>query len=213
MPALLLNSVSALLAFSGLLYEFVFAQSLSIWLGNSAKQYAWTIGIFLAAMGVAAQLSERVLKVERALLWTQSLLAFLIPALYLALWRIFPFVSSSAMAILALFTVVLIGFLTGFELPLLLRWPNAPEGLHLLAADYLGMLVAALAFPLLLLPYFGVVATLLLAALGNALVLSFLSRRGWQRAVWIWPFVLMFLFFHEEGIRTWLAQIYLARAL
>jgi spermidine synthase len=212
MPALLLNSISALLAFSGLLYEFVFAQSLSIWLGNSAKQYAWTIGIFLAAMGVAAQISERVQKIDRALLWTQGTLAFFIPVLYLGLWRIFPFVSSTTMAALAIFTVVLIGFLTGFELPLLLRWPNAPEGLHLLAADYLGMLLAALVFPLVLLPYFGVVATLLLAALGNSLALSFLCRRR-LKVVWLWPFVLVFLFFHEEGIRTWLAQIYLGRAL
>lgn len=181
-------------------------------MGNSAKQYAWTIGIFLAAMGVAAQVSERVRKVDRTLLWTQTALAFLIPAVYLGLWRIFPFASSAAMTILALFTVILIGFLTGFELPLLLRWPNAPEGLHLLAADYLGMLVAALIFPLVLLPYFGVVATLLLAALGNALVLSLLSR-GRLKVVWVWPFVLIFLFFYEEGIRIWLAQSYLGRAL
>ncbi len=84
-------------------------------------------------------------------------------------------------AVLPAYLPVLVGILTitgtlvGMEIPILIRILRSQEALRLtvsnvLALDYLGALIASLAFPLLLVPYLGLLRTSFLFGLTNVAV-------------------------------------------
>lgn len=195
---------SAVLGFCGLIYEFVFAQSLSVLFGHSVVQYSLTIGLFILGMGAGAHLAES-LKDARLSLWrAQVLISLLAPFGGVTLW----WVAISGWDLLARFVaygfILLVGALTGVELPLLLRLKGDRSSGLVLGADYLGMLAACVMFPLLLLPSVGVFATLFAAALLNSLVLLVLLPR---RVLWtgLIPAVLSLFLYLEPSLRDWLS--------
>ncbi len=120
-------------------------------------QFSLVIGLYLSAMGCGAWLSrrietrlaERFLEVELAVALVGGCSA---PVLFLAFAHVANF------QILLLVTVFAIGTLVGLEIPLLM---NLLEGRitfrdlvsRVLTFDYIGALVAALLFPLLLVPW------------------------------------------------------------
>src|SRR5262245_947761 len=70
---------AAILGFTGVLYELVLAQTLSVLFGQSVVQYSVTIGLFLAGMGAGAHVSESWSE-PRVRLWrVQMGLALLVP--------------------------------------------------------------------------------------------------------------------------------------
>ena len=152
-----------------MMYELALAQLLASLLGNTVLRYATTIGVYVAAMGFGAiffkpdkresdlRLFYRA-EVALTVLGLIAPIAFILVYYFLAIS-----VPSSAQSILVLlFThaiIVMIGFLSGFELPilssLLERDPDYGSS-HVLAFDYMGMFLASLLFPLYLFPKFGV---------------------------------------------------------
>lgn len=198
---------SAILAFCGLVYEFVFAQTLSILLGNSIVQYSLTIGVFMAAMGCGSLFWGEREDAGAILLSLQIALCILAPLFFLALWILPPGYSVSYLFVAG------VGLITGAELPLLMRLAGERDRLKVVAADYVGMLAACLMFPLLLLPEFGLFKTLFLAALLNAgVALSFWSRgkTGLRAAMVTWPLVLIVLLLKENVLREFLSQIFIS---
>ncbi len=172
---IILLTATFLLAACSLTYELLIAQVISVFAGNTVVWYSLTIGIFLVAMGIGAILVGPILqrfKTKVALFWTElalCLLGALSPyLLHIAalsvLWQTKAddwVASGSPFFIPAIGIIFTIGFLTGIELPLLMqhaRECNATikqiSSTKLLAADYFGSLVGALAFSLLLWPNF-----------------------------------------------------------
>ncbi len=139
-----------------MIYELSFAQLLSAVLGGTLLQYSITIGLFTFSLGLAALVQEKIASSLRALFFLQLATAFfaLLGHLYLeALFRAGPL--SGIFYLAAYAPVILIGLITGLELPLLLKKTKAASGSILIAWDYFGMFMATVLFPLLLLPYFG----------------------------------------------------------
>lgn len=169
---------TVIIAWSGMLYELVLAQTLAAVFGGTILQYSITIGVFMASLGAgalavmarpAAHLWRRLLRVE----FVMAIVGAGGPALILALHQIHDL--GFVIQVLCYSVIALVGFCSGFELPLLMRL-GSQAGLSsgvVLMADYFGMLLAAVLFPLLLLPKLGVFGTSLLAsALNFAVVLS-----------------------------------------
>lgn len=196
---------SALLGFCGVVYEFVLAQSLSILFGNSVVQYSLTIGIFIAGMGLGSHLAERFLNPRLAIWRSQAALSLFAPSASLGFWWLAVAGHSEVARAMAYTSILAIGFLTGFELPLLLKLRNTFASGTVLAADYLGMLSACLLFPLFLLPELGVFKTLFLTALINSLVMISLWPRQVQWQV-LCPLGLLGMVYLEPWIRTVLSQ-------
>ncbi len=162
------------IAACGLVYELLAGTVASYLVGDSIFQFSTVIGVYLFAMGVGSWLSrfvgERVagcfIEVELAVALVGG---FSTPILFLsnAYLSYFPFV---------LYTVVfLIGTLVGLEIPLLMRLLKDNLDFkdlvsRVLAFDYLGALVASLAFPLLLMRFLGPMLTSLGIGLLNAAV-------------------------------------------
>ena len=154
---------------AGLVLELLLVTQASYLSGDATLATGVVVGTFLAAMGLGAWLSqflaqrgpliERLLK---TLVWVELALAPLCLLGPLALYLLF-WLDGSLWLGTTVFTV-LVGVLAGMELPLITRLLESQQELRralarVLALDYLGSLVGALLFPLVLLPLLGLLPT------------------------------------------------------
>jgi len=163
-----------IIATCGLVYELVAGTLASYVLGDSITQFSTIIGVYLFSMGVGSWLSKYI---EGPLLrWfiQIELLVGLIGGFSSAiLFLTFPIASSFRIILYAL--VFLTGLLVGLEIPLLLRiLKDKVEFKDLVSRvftfDYVGALLASLIFPLLLVPYMGLIRTSLFFGMMNTAV-------------------------------------------
>lgn len=166
--------VTIITACASILYELLLAQSLSTTMGNTALRYNTTIGIYIASMGFGALLYNKIVKRDVLeefirLEIVLSLIGCMAPIFVLVFDYFFnrmsgvfqiSFFSSTIQAPLFIsnhLLIIIIGFLSGLELPLLIDMGkkfDKSRGNFVLAFDYLGTLVGALIFPLIILPMF-----------------------------------------------------------
>lgn len=190
-------------------YELIVGTLSSYLLGNSVTQFSLSIGLFLFAMGIGAVLSRHIQSNE--IRW------FIVVEIVIGVFGGF-----SATILYAVFSVteiyyytvmvgliLAIGVCIGLEVPLLTRIVATRTELSkaladVLSVDYLGSLVAALAFPLFLLPVLGVTQTAFLMGMFNLVVAAailyvfqgHLSRRNVRQ---LWGSVLFFLVAMSAG--------------
>lgn len=158
----------------GLAYELVMSTAAAYFLGDTVTQFSVTIGIFLSALGLGAALSRRIKKnlltifvlIEIAVAFIGGLSAAVIYVAYG--W-------TEATRSVTIVLPVIVGVLVGLEIPILTRLlaPQAKLRVvlsNVLSFDYFGGLLAALAYPLLLLPGAGVVRSALVFGTLNAVV-------------------------------------------
>ncbi len=190
---------AAAVAFASLVYEFLLAQALAAVFGGSVLRYNLTIALFVASLGAGALLAARS-PVERAasrLLATElalTALGLLGPILVLAVdWLARQTAAGPAdlLRILAYSPVILIGVVSGLELPLLMQLGDAERGtggLTVLGVDYLGMCLGTIVFPVLIMPRFGLFVGSYATALLNLLVAAFcfvLYRAELRARIWL----------------------------
>ncbi len=167
----------------GLVYELAAGALASYLLGDSVLQFSTVIGTYLFAMGVGSWLSRHVerelvaqfLRIELAV----GLIGGLMPAALFTAHSVLPAGGSGSFRVLLYLLVLLVGILVGLEIPLVMRilkrhfrerYALKDLVAQVLTFDYLGALVVAVAFPLLLLPQLGLVRTGVLFGLLNAAV-------------------------------------------
>ncbi|MBI1916262.1 MAG: polyamine aminopropyltransferase [Planctomycetes bacterium] len=163
-----------IIATCGLVYELLAGTAASYLLGDTVFQFSTVIGVYLFAMGVGSWLSRFIdkqlawvfVEVELAVALLGGLASpiFFLGHAYLSFFQV------------VLYAVVfLIGTLVGLEIPLLMRILEGTIEFkdlvsRVLAFDYVGALIASLAFPMLLLPSLGIMRTSLAIGIVNALV-------------------------------------------
>lgn len=157
-----------------LVYELLISTTASYFLGDSVKQFSVTIGLYLASMGVGSYVSRFIkTKLLRSFVAVEILLGLVgglaVPILYLA------YAYGVAFWPVVVGLIVIIGALTGLEIPLLTRIMDREETLdvnlaNILSFDYLGALLATLAFPFVLLPVLGTFRASLVLGLFNLVV-------------------------------------------
>ena len=165
-----------------LVYELLISTTSSYFLGDSVKQFSLVIGIYMAAMGLGAYLSK--FMSDNLLEWfvkVEILLGLIggisVPVLYF----VFDKISGGEYQFIMLVLTFLIGVLTGFEIPLLVRilktyYPLKSNLAYVLSLDYVGALIATLLFPFLLLPFVGTFRTSLIFGLINVFLGFFVYR-------------------------------------
>ena len=169
-PVLYINVL--IIAACGLIYELLAATVASYVLGDSVTQFSLIIGLYLSALGVGAWLSQflerdlaaRFIDVELAVALIGGLSA---PLLFLGFSRLEWF---QLFLYLIVFTI---GVLSGLELPILMRILKEHLDFkdlvsRVLSLDYIGSLVAAVLFPMFLVPRLGLIRTSILFGLMNA---------------------------------------------
>ncbi|MFH2204069.1 MAG: methyltransferase domain-containing protein [Elusimicrobiota bacterium] len=194
--------ITGVVSFCSLVYEMSIAACFVSLTGDDILWHSLTIGIYLAALGIGAAACPKTkdketwslfLRVETALaligaLSVSGILAFeTLYRVYFQFIRDFesPASVSWYAATLALchgWTFV-IGFLSGCEIPLMLRAAETAPGRpraemnHILGVNYLGALAGTLAFGFILLPLLDVTGPCLAAAALNLAVCVYLLQR------------------------------------
>ena len=171
----------------GLIYELLAGTIASYLLGDSVTQFSTVIGAYLFAMGIGSFLSRYVRHDEIGVfIRVEVLIAILGGWSAAALFLLFPLIDDFRLLLYGL--VLAIGTLVGIEIPLLIRILKSRFALrelvsNVLTYDYVGALIASLLFPLVLVPWLGMIRTGLVFGLANVLVavLLLLMLRGQRR--------------------------------
>ncbi|MEO9968514.1 MAG: polyamine aminopropyltransferase [Hyphomonadaceae bacterium] len=172
-----------IVALCGIVYELIIGTVSSYLLGNSVYQFSLTIGFFMFAMGVGSHLSRYVeTRLLETFIYVEMVLALVGGLCSVSLFMLFPFAPWLYTAAMFGFIFV-IGGLVGIEIPLLMRILSEHHGTRksiadVLSLDYIGALFGSVAFPLLLLPSLGLIASSFAIGLINVFV-AFLN------AVWL----------------------------
>jgi spermidine synthase len=165
----------------GLIYELIAGTLASYLLGDSVTQFSTIIGTYLFAMGIGSYLSKYVksdlltwfIRIE---LLVGMVGGFSAGLLFIAFEHVVYF------RVLLYAIVVTTGTLVGLEIPLLMRiLKDKIEFTDLVSRiftfDYIGALFASLLFPLLFIPYFGLLRTSFFFGFLNVVVAWIVARR------------------------------------
>lgn len=165
-----------LVGMCSIVYELLISTASSYFLGNSVKQFSLIIGFYMAAMGIGAYFSKwfkdnliyHFIIIELVL---GLIGAFAVPLCYTYFW----FADYAGFNIFVFFLISAIGILTGLEVPLITRVLEGDYALkenisNILTFDYLGALIATIAFPFILVPFVGIYKSSLLFGLLNIAV-------------------------------------------
>ncbi|MEM8850171.1 MAG: polyamine aminopropyltransferase [Pseudomonadota bacterium] len=168
-----LLATTLVVAVAGLIYELIAATVSSYLLGDSVRQFSFVIGVFLSAMGVGAWVSRFVHDPVVGFVRAQVGLG-LIGGLA-ALATFYAYATVEVVALPLYTALIAVGVLSGMEIPLLARiLKEIGAGRfrfeNVLSFDYLGALVASLAFPILIVPQLGLIAGGLVFGLLNLAV-------------------------------------------
>lgn len=227
----ILYILTIIVAMGSILYELLLAQSLSTIMGNTALRYNVTIGIYIASMGFGAifykhivnskKLVTDLLKVELLLTVVGGLAPILVLmfdyyANKVAIGAGIGFYSSTIQVPIFIFNhflIFLVGFISGLELPLLINIGKnlmPSKNNYVLAFDYLGTLIGAILFPLLLLPNFNLFMIGFLVSLLNVVVSVIVAiRLEKQDRKWIFIsigilLVWLFLLLNNQSVSNYI---------
>lgn len=227
-------TLTTIVAMCSLLYELLLAQTLSTIMGDTTLRYSITIGLYIAAMGLGAMTYEKLRPKdkEKGLITIELILATvggLSPILVLAFDSIFqklslngtlPYYSTLSQICLWTFNhmmIAIIGVISGWELPLLMEIGEeklSGLGGKVLAFDYLGSLLGAVLFPILLVPFFNlfhlgfIVAFLnLLVALALCIRLKGQALRQMGVALALGTSTVVALINHSD-LKTWIVNTF-----
>jgi spermidine synthase len=163
------------LAFCSIAYELLLGQILSAFLGNTVLRYSVTIGLYMLSMGIGSfAVRDRILAKPIISLQVVELALSLIGGFSLISLFVLDFagVSETIFSVTAHALIIVIGFLTGLEIPLLIAVRNAAKpdsDSKVLGMDYIGACVGALVFAFVLYPHTGLIQSAFLIALLNSI--------------------------------------------
>lgn len=184
----------------GLVYELIAGTVASYLLGDSITQFSTVIGVYLFSMGIGSYLSRYVEKnIAFTFVQVELLIGLVGGCSATLLFLLFNHIDNFRIALYSL--VSIIGILVGLEIPLLMRilqdrldFKNLVS--QVFTFDYVGALLASLLFPLLLVPYLGLIRTAFLFGLCNlgvALwsIALFQDQLPWQKSLKSTAYVLI----------------------
>lgn len=179
-PGIFLLAAVFVIAICGLVYELVAAALSSYLLGSSITHFSLVIGVFLTAMGLGSYLTRFVQRnlvdvfvgVQIGIGLSGGLSAAVLLLTFATLQTYLPVLVA---------VLLVIGSLVGMEIPILIRILQSRDALRLtvanvLALDYLGALFASCAFPIVLVPYLGLLRTSFIFGLINVAVAAVALR-------------------------------------
>ncbi|WP_028783449.1 polyamine aminopropyltransferase [Thalassobacillus devorans] len=178
---------SGIVSICGIIFEVLFGALGSYILGDGVKQYTLTISLFLTGMGIGASLSERVMKrLIIAFIWIEFMVALIGGFSSFMMFGMTSFAPDGTDALFLYSVTLVVGALTGLELPILIRKAN-DIGVELnrstarvLFSDYAGGLIGGLLFVFLLRPHLGMVKSAFFVGVINlsvALAVLYLFRK------------------------------------
>jgi spermidine synthase len=197
-PTSLIFVYAIILAFCSIIYELLFANTLSIITGNYILWHSLIIGGYIGGLGLGAHRAEKSPKNKETLLKAELTLSlfggisvlliyflhsvyfvndffnYLGSDFYSTMYFQNNFYLKTCFFLAVEILVIFIGFLSGFEIPILMKLREEELGREqsniVLGASYLGTLVGSICFAVFLLPKFGIIKTSVIIACLNLIV-------------------------------------------
>ncbi|QBP43092.1 polyamine aminopropyltransferase [Paenisporosarcina antarctica] len=165
---------SGIVSICGIIFEVLFGAAGSYILGDGVKQYTIIISLFLTGMGIGASISEHVTKnLIISFIWIEFAIGLIGGFSTFLFFGVTAFLPDGTDAIFLYSITLIIGGLTGVELPILIRKANeigvtlSKSTARVLFSDYAGGLIGGLLFAFYLRPEFGLVKTAFMVGLIN----------------------------------------------
>ena len=213
---------TAVFAFSSLIYELVFSTLFSFIFGNTIEMYSLVIGFYLFALGIGSFLFSFFPKNKEKTLINYLMfveLAIIIVSIlgFLVVIANYGLISDFLVKLIGFFFVIVIGILSGIELPLLneiYEKTKKERGFSkVLSVDYFGSLIAGVSFPLILYPNLGIFGTLIFTLSLNMimtllLVSVFLEKEKIRKIILLFLFlILFFLLLQYKKVQFYLIKV------
>ncbi|PID87430.1 spermidine synthase [Candidatus Gracilibacteria bacterium] len=153
-----------IIAICGILYQLLIGTMSSYLIGDSVRQFSFTIGFFMSGMGIGAYFTRFLEKNALYNFVRIELLLSIIGAssvIILKLAYIYLSMNHLSFQFIYFFLTIFIGSLVGVEIPMIaalykeLKIKTKSVISDIFTFDYIGGLLSALLFPLVLLPYLG----------------------------------------------------------
>ncbi|WP_093136282.1 polyamine aminopropyltransferase [Salinibacillus kushneri] len=155
---------SGIVSICGIIFEVIFGALGSYILGDGVKQYTLTISLFLTGMGIGASLSEKVTtNLIISFVWIEFMVAIFGGFSSFTMFGVTAFLPAGTESLYLYMITLIVGGLTGVELPVLIRKANNlgvtlnKSTARVLFSDYAGGLIGGLLFVFLLRPELGMV--------------------------------------------------------
>ncbi len=167
--------ITCILAFCSMVYELTLAQALSAFLENTILRYSVTIGLYMFSMGIGSLLAEGKITQKPVLnLLRMEILLTVFGGLSVVFLFALSYLNPSRLIFncFAHGLIILIGVLTGFEIPLLIVIANKERDNSenvILAWDYVGAFLGTVIFAFYFYPYLGLVQTSFFIGVLNAI--------------------------------------------
>lgn len=173
---------SGIVSICGIVFQVLYGAAGSYLFGDSVLYYCITIGLFLMAMGIGAAVSERLKNwLVTRFVQAEFLIAIIGGFSVFGLFFFSSFFDQGTAQVYLYIVISLTGFLTGLELPILIRRVQeiradiSKSTARVLFFDYAGSLIGSIGFALLLRPALGLIKTAFLVAAINAVIALFLT--------------------------------------
>jgi spermidine synthase len=216
MPVLLLFAVFVI-ATCGLIYELIAGTLASYLLGDSVTQFSTIIGVYLFSMGVGSYFSKYIEKDLLAWFVRIEIMVGLVGGTSSSiLFLVFDKVASFRIILYLL--IGLTGILVGLEIPLLMRVLERSKFefkeivSKVFTFDYIGALLASVLFPLIFVPYMGLIRTSFFFGIFNTIVALVVcykfadelkQKLSLKTSAWAVLILLLIGFILSENIMSW----------
>ncbi|GAA0484214.1 polyamine aminopropyltransferase [Salinibacillus aidingensis] len=193
---------SGIVSICGIIFEVIFGALGSYIIGDGVKQYTLTISLFLTGMGIGASLSERLNKnLILSFVWIEFMVAVFGGFSSFTMFGVTAFLPNGTESLYLYLITLIVGGLTGVELPVLIRKANQlgvtlnKSTARVLFSDYAGGLIGGLLFVFWLRPGLGMVKSAFFVGcinLGVALYILWIFRneiKGWKKHGFVGVFI------------------------
>ncbi len=181
---IMIYAITFVLAFCSIIYELLLGQALSAFLGNTVLRFSVTIGLYMMSLGIGSMIAEGrfVKRPVTSLLRVEMLLTLMGGGSVVFLFFVNAMgVPPLVLSLIAHSLIIVIGILSGFEIPLLISLKNYEAKNRdnaIIGINYLGAFLGTMVFAFVLYPYVGLVPTAFTVAFLNATVGVFLLTQA-----------------------------------
>jgi spermidine synthase len=219
--------ITFFVAFCTIIYELVYSQLLTIVFGGTVLRYSITIGLFLFSLGVGSFLYNYLEKYDKQKLFVfieicLSLVGFLGVVFIILFNSYFGFLPHLLKVCVSNIPVVLVGILSGLDLPLLSFFVGEKSSAYsqVLGVDYFGSLAGTFLYSLVFYPHQGLIFSGFIVAFFNLLMallffIAFMKKE--KKFLFYLFFVLLISFFivlfNIAPVSDSLMKVYLTESL
>lgn len=204
--------ITSLLSAASIVYELLLATTLGQLTGNYLFWYSFTISFYILGLGAGTFVSEKkdysLAKIETLLSFMGGMSVFVIIVIHGILYILnsnaffnradydsFNFLVKVAFFVSSQAIVLLIGFLSGFEIPLIIKkFGNRISTNKIIAYNYFGTLMGSLVFSLVLMPKFSLIEISIGTAGLNIVIAYFLIERKIAKTLLLISSTILFTF-------------------